>query len=174
MNIAKFQKYPSICDDVTHVIHDDLEINNGEHQTFVITIREVNINYISHTLHLARALFVHVCVCVCVFVHMCVFVHACVHLCVMVRGRVWVCVCVGVWVFLNAHMCMHVRMCMRVCVRACMHVHVCACGGGCLWVCACVFILLYNRRSPKSLLYFLCMAMYLYLQMINNKMQNLM
>ena len=63
-------------------------------------------------------------------------------------GRV--CVCVGVWVFLNACMCMCVWV--PVDVGAC----------GCVCVHACLSY--YTDDHKIYLLYFLCMAMYLYLQ----------
>ena len=105
-----------------------------------------------------------------------------------------VCVCgvwVGVWVFLNARMCMHVCVCTRVCAHACVHVHACAvacmcvcvhvcvhacaCGGGWVHVGVCMRVYPIIQVTTKIyLLYFLCIAMYLYLQMIDNKMQNLM
>ena len=57
----------------------------------------------------------------------------------------------------------------------CMHVRARACGGGCVWgwvpvgVCMRVYPII-QVITKIYLLYFLCIAMYLYLQMIDNKM----
>ena len=93
--------------------------------------------------------------------------HACV------RAHAYVCMraCVG------ARMCACAHVCVCACAVSCtymrVHVHACACGGGCLWVCvrAC---LSYYTGDHQNLIVILLIAMYLYLQMIDNKMQNLM
>ena len=82
-------------------------------------------------------------------------------------------------------MCVHAHVCVRAHACTC----VCACEVGCMcvwgWVpvgvegggymCVCVRVYPIIQVITKIyLLYFLCMAKYLHLQMSDNKMQNLM
>ena len=90
------------------------------------------------------------------------------------------CACMCACACVHAHACEHVRACVVECMYMRVNVHVracaCACGGGCLWVHVGVCVHVYpiiQVITKIYLLYFLCMAMYLYLQMIDNKKQNL-
>ena len=116
-----------------------------------------------------------VCVCGCVCAFMCYGEGACVDVRVCVDMHV--CVCVHVCV----RMCVRACVCMRVCICSCVHVRmglvpvgVCGGGGGGRGVHVCMRVYPIIQVITKILLYFLCMAKYLHLQMSDNKMQNLM
>jgi hypothetical protein len=99
-------------------------------------------------------LYMHLCMCVCVYV--CVF--ACMRVCVYVCMHV----CVYMWMHVCMYECMHV--CVNVCIRECVYVYLCVFVNVCMCMCVCVYVcmcvcvvwLVWNQLYNNWQFFFIC------------------